>query len=441
VRAARNALRRAGLEPSDLDAVFAHATATPDNDGAESAALRALFGPDLRRLAVTALKSRFGHCLGGAGAVELAVAIDALRRGSIPATHGVEAADLEFADVPLTIAGPGAIRPRASLSMSLGFGGANAAVILGPPDRPPPARPPIRRDPLRAVHITGMGTIVPGAIGLEALARLRAQGRKIDGSPPPPLDESLLEPHLAAARRTRRMALYSRLTLAATSMALAQAGLTSPDDRAETAAILGATHGALGYCCDYYRRIVREGMAGANPMLFAEGVPNVAAAHLTMTFGLKSGGWTILGSRTAALEAVALAFDRIAGGLAERIIVGAAEERVDELDAVYRAMDPWSLPAGYGAASIVLESEGSMARRGAASLGIVESAMTAAADRLPAAGAPVGGDRPHELFCVQPLIDLATALIGAVRASSPITVRADDPHGLSAAVHVRLSDR
>src|SRR5207249_4669802 len=83
----------------------------------------------------------------------------------------------------------------------------------------------------------------------------------------------------------------------------------------------GTTHGSANYSSDYYGQIVREGMAAANPMLFAEGVPNAAAAHLSLMLGLKGSCQTIIGSRTAALDALRLAAARIAVGEWERAAV------------------------------------------------------------------------------------------------------------------------
>ncbi len=67
VRAARRALVKAGLEPSDIEHVNAHATSTPEGDKAELQSIRTIFGDDAGRVAVTANKSMLGHTLGAAG--------------------------------------------------------------------------------------------------------------------------------------------------------------------------------------------------------------------------------------------------------------------------------------------------------------------------------------------------------------------------------------
>jgi 3-oxoacyl-(acyl-carrier-protein) synthase len=119
------------------------------------------------------------------------------------------------------------------------------------------------------------------------------------------------------------MSEYVKLTLAATALALKDANLT---DTTDASAILGSTHGSADFSATYYREIVRQGFIGANPVLFAEGVPNAAAAHLSLMLGLKGACQTIIGSRTAGLEALQLAALRIRTGQWERAVVGAGEE-------------------------------------------------------------------------------------------------------------------
>jgi hypothetical protein len=69
VRAARRALEKAGLAPSEVDHVNAHATSTPEGDPAELAGFRTVFGEHAPRLSITATKGAIGHTLGAAGAI------------------------------------------------------------------------------------------------------------------------------------------------------------------------------------------------------------------------------------------------------------------------------------------------------------------------------------------------------------------------------------
>ena len=140
---------------------------------------------------------------------------------------------------------------------------------------------------------------------------------------------------------------------------------TSTKTSASTpAGLLGTTHGSTKYSYAYYRGIVDDGLHTANPMQFAEGVPNAGAAHLSMSLRLRGPCQTLIGSRTAGLDALRLAALRIRTGEWERAVVCAGEEH-DPL--VERCLTELGVPlvtAG-GAVTLVLESPAAARARGA----------------------------------------------------------------------------
>ena len=86
---------------------------------------------------------------------------------------------------------------------------------------------------------------------------------------------------LQGARHLRRMSTYVKLSLAASMLALRDAGVADIAAFCKTcSAVLGTTHGATEYCEQYYRGVIEQGIGSANPLLFAEGVPNAAAARI-----------------------------------------------------------------------------------------------------------------------------------------------------------------
>lgn len=85
-RAMRSALADAGLACEQVGYINAHGTATEAKDRAETAAIRAVFGPHADRLAVSSTKSMHGHTLGASGALEAAVTVLALKDGVLPPT-------------------------------------------------------------------------------------------------------------------------------------------------------------------------------------------------------------------------------------------------------------------------------------------------------------------------------------------------------------------
>jgi 3-oxoacyl-[acyl-carrier-protein] synthase II len=130
LRAGRRALEKAGMAPEDLDHVNAHATSTPEGDGAELQALESLLGEHAPGVSITANKSMLGHTLGAAGAIESVATIQAMREGAVPPTINLEDPDERTNGLDLT-PNTATRRPiRAALNNSFGFGGQNVALVF-----------------------------------------------------------------------------------------------------------------------------------------------------------------------------------------------------------------------------------------------------------------------------------------------------------------------
>src|SRR4051794_16992806 len=130
VRAAQRAIAKAGLEPSDIAHVNAHATSTPEGDKSELQAIKTIFGDHAETLSITANKSMIGHTLGAAGAIEAISTIQTMREGCVPPTINLENVDPVGEGLNLT---PNVAQQHdvpIALSNSFGFGGQNTALIL-----------------------------------------------------------------------------------------------------------------------------------------------------------------------------------------------------------------------------------------------------------------------------------------------------------------------
>ena len=128
--AIRGALSDARLDPREIDFVNAHGTGTPLNDAAECAALVSVFGDRAADLPVTSTKSLVGHLLGSAGALEAVATILCLLHGEV---HPMPDDGRPDPGLPLrlVLGRPFRLaRARHALSTSLGFGGANAALVF-----------------------------------------------------------------------------------------------------------------------------------------------------------------------------------------------------------------------------------------------------------------------------------------------------------------------
>ena len=133
IQAMQQALADAGVTPEDVDYVNAHGTSTLMNDRSECAALRAVMGEHVERVAVSSTKSCMGHLIAAAGAVEAGVCALAIRDGIAPvnANHRTPDPDCE---VNLVRGESRPMRIRAALSNSLGFGGSNSSLVFRHPD-------------------------------------------------------------------------------------------------------------------------------------------------------------------------------------------------------------------------------------------------------------------------------------------------------------------
>jgi len=126
----RWALKDAGVDPDQLVYINAHATATPFNDAAETAAIKRVFGDHAYRLAISSSKSMIGHCFGGAGGIEGIATIFSVYSDTVHPTINYQtpdpACDLDY--VPNVARH---LQVNLAMSNSFGFGGQNACLVVG----------------------------------------------------------------------------------------------------------------------------------------------------------------------------------------------------------------------------------------------------------------------------------------------------------------------
>jgi 3-oxoacyl-[acyl-carrier-protein] synthase II len=124
------AIQRAGLRPEEISYINAHGTSTQAGDAAETRAIKHVFGAAAANVPVSSTKSMTGHMLGGAGAMEAVICVQALLSEAIPPTINLHDSDPECdLDYVANQARPAAL--QAVLSNSFGFGGHNVCLIFG----------------------------------------------------------------------------------------------------------------------------------------------------------------------------------------------------------------------------------------------------------------------------------------------------------------------
>jgi 3-oxoacyl-[acyl-carrier-protein] synthase II len=134
-RAASMALADADADPGSIDYVNAHASSTPIGDLAEARAIATALGGRAATVPVSGTKALYGHPLGASGAIEAAIGALAIQDGWAPASVNLVTPDPDSAALlPGLLLAPRAGSYRRVLSTSFGFGGLNAALVLGAPD-------------------------------------------------------------------------------------------------------------------------------------------------------------------------------------------------------------------------------------------------------------------------------------------------------------------
>ena len=128
-RCMKAALKRAAVDPSEIDYVNAHGTSTPLGDELELGAVERVMGNAAGQVTMSSTKSAIGHLLGAAGAVEAIFCMLAMRDNVAPPTLNLENPSVAT-PIDLVPLKPKEKRIDTTLSNSFGFGGTNASLVF-----------------------------------------------------------------------------------------------------------------------------------------------------------------------------------------------------------------------------------------------------------------------------------------------------------------------
>ena len=123
------AVKRAGIDPAQIDYINAHGTSTPMGDELELKAVERLLGDAAPKASMSSTKSAIGHLLGAAGAVEAIFSILTIRDGVLPPTLNLDNPSVET-QIDLVPHEAKRKRVDVALSNSFGFGGTNASLVM-----------------------------------------------------------------------------------------------------------------------------------------------------------------------------------------------------------------------------------------------------------------------------------------------------------------------
>ncbi|MDJ0783176.1 MAG: beta-ketoacyl synthase N-terminal-like domain-containing protein [Desulfosarcinaceae bacterium] len=265
--AMRAALNEAGLRLDQIDYVNLHGTGTPDNDRAEAQALHRL-APTGDLPPLSSIKGAVGHSLAAAGAIEAVIAALVVHQQHLPPNTGCSDPDPELA---ISIDPSPRSRPiQRVLSNSFGFGGNNAALVIGRPIASasvPPADMP-------CFTIRGYAAL-SGSGGSEATLKALLAGAPVGGR----ADLAKISAGLPAGL-VRRLKRLPRMALA-----LTQACGCGPDGAPPGAVYLGTGWGALSETNDFLNRLFESEERFPSPMDFIGSVHNAAAGQVALWTG------------------------------------------------------------------------------------------------------------------------------------------------------------
>jgi len=287
------AIHDAHIRPEEIDYVNLHGTGTVDNDLSEAKALNAFF-PGKKPL-MSSIKGAFGHSLGASGAAEAVVCALSVSENLIPANVGCTVPDPDLGIKPLT-------RPeettlvRTVLSNSFGFGGNNAAIVIGAPDRAQAAMHGGRGDPC---HLKVLKTAcLTGAGNTEMSMRAIWEGRGCKGMVP---DKILTEG--LSARAVRRLKRLPRLVLSLASAA--QSGSHLP--KGPSAVFFGTGWGALSETYDFLTSLFGSEEQFPSPIDFVGSVHNGPAGQAAIYLKATGSNITATGGDYSFEQALMLA--------------------------------------------------------------------------------------------------------------------------------------
>lgn len=272
------ALADAGLSFQQIDYVNLHGTGTPDNDLAEARALKSL-AADGHLPPLSSIKGAVGHPLAAAGAMEAVIAAQTIKHQQLPPNTGCSDPDPELG---LQLAGAPGSRPIARvLSNSFGFGGNNAALVVGRAENAPPPPPADTFAESPPFTIRGYGALSGKGRTSPTLTALLA-GNSVAGCADPSEVDKDLDPGLI--RRLKRL---PRMALSLTA-----ACGCGPADAPPEGIYFGTGWGALSETHDFLDRLFKSEERFPSPMDFIGSVHNAAAGQLALWTGAEGDNLT-----------------------------------------------------------------------------------------------------------------------------------------------------
>jgi len=334
--AMQRALERGQLQPSEIDFVSAHGTATPDNDAMETRALKKLFGGAVPP--VSSVKRFFGHTLAASGAIKAVLAVQSLREQAVPGTPGFEVADEKLGLEPVK---EFRAQPVAHiLSNSFGFGGNNVALVFGRADfkseisnlkseihSPVPVR--------KGFSILGIGAVSAAGNSPAEIATAFSGGVATSAFAVPAISPTAQAKVYAAGEfgaeqfiepaKLRKLSRLQQLALVAARKSFSPelAKTVAPE---KICVAIGTGLGSLNDTAAFVENLILKDERAPRPSLFTSSVHNSLASQIAIELNFSGLNSTPIQRDISFETALWQGATELASGRAELALVGAADE-------------------------------------------------------------------------------------------------------------------
>ena len=277
LEAMKAAIKEAGLSHMDIDYVNLHGTGTMDNDLSEAIAINRLFGNQKPEL--SSVKGATGHPLAAAGAIETAISAMCLKEHFIPANSGWRIPDPKLSLSP--VQKPMEKKVNTILSNSFGFGGNNAALVIGTPRKT--SKKQIQKP--RFLTVSGSACIT-GAGKTTNTMDAFFLGKTCQGM----FDIFEISKDLPK-KQIRRLKRLPRISLSLASAALKSSNLPCPP----SAVFFSTGWGALSETDDFLIKLYKNNEKFSSPMDFIGSVHNAPAGQIAIMHGATGPNLTMTG--------------------------------------------------------------------------------------------------------------------------------------------------
>ncbi len=294
-RAINSALSAADISASEISYYNAHGTGTKGNDISEFSAMRKVFGSMLAPY--SSVKHAFGHTLGASGVLNIALTVEAMRRGEMLPNLGFKSSGEEFSNQPIREACKADISN--ALCVSLGFGGNNSAAVLSL------QKGHTKKVSSKRLFVYSNGVVSPF---LEGNAQV---------------EMAQLLSNVAPLKK-RRWAKLQQIALEASSKALENLNFSVPFER--VAVCLGTGMGMVSETVRFIEATLLKNEAEPIPSAFTNSVHNAPSSAVSLMFGFKGLNSAVTSKEISFESSLKQAWREINSGAVDAALVGACDE-------------------------------------------------------------------------------------------------------------------